>query len=71
MGISHTPEELADKMDACGHPFVPGSECDVLFVPGAGEAIRQKVDAMMQCTAAVWSRSFLRACQLSQEVEWP
>jgi hypothetical protein len=40
-------EELADKMEACGHPFILGSECDVLFVPEAKEKIRQKVDAMI------------------------
>lgn len=40
-------EELAAKMDACRHPFILGSECDVLSVPGAEERIRQKVDAMM------------------------
>ncbi len=45
--------ELADKMDACGHPFILGSECDVLFVPDAQEKIRLKVDAMMQGALAV------------------
>ena len=39
--------ELAAKMAACKHPFIVGSECDVLFVPNAQETIRRKVDAMM------------------------
>jgi hypothetical protein len=46
-------EELADNMERCGHPFILGSECDVLFVPNAQETIRQKVDAMMQGALAV------------------
>jgi len=33
-------------MKACGHPHIVGSECDVLFVPDAQDAIRKKVDAM-------------------------
>jgi hypothetical protein len=40
-------EELVAKMKACGHPYIVGSECDVLFVPGAQDTIRAKVDAMM------------------------
>jgi hypothetical protein len=40
-------EELVEKMKACGHPYIVGTECDVLFVPGAQDTIRAKVDAMM------------------------
>lgn len=39
--------ELIALMRACGHPHILGTECDVLFVPEAEEAIRRKVDAMM------------------------
>ena len=39
--------ELLANMKACGHPHILGSECDVLFVPEASEAILTKVDAMM------------------------
>ena len=35
-------KELAAQMKACGHAHIPGSECDVLFVPEAGETIREK-----------------------------
>jgi uroporphyrinogen-III decarboxylase len=41
--------ELINKMKACGHPHVLGSECDVLFVPEAEATIAKKVDAMMTC----------------------
>jgi hypothetical protein len=39
--------ELLAKMKACGHPHIAGTECDVLFVPEAQEAIRRKVEAFM------------------------
>jgi hypothetical protein len=43
--------ELVANMKACGHPHILGSECDVLFVPEAREAILAKVDAMMAVAA--------------------
>lgn len=46
-------EELVTMMKACGHPYIVGSECDVLFVPEAQEAIRNKVDAMIFGAVAV------------------
>ncbi len=45
-------DELVEKMKACGHPYIVGTECDVLFVPGAQETIRAKVDAMMSVVAS-------------------
>ncbi|MEI8341083.1 MAG: uroporphyrinogen decarboxylase family protein [Verrucomicrobiota bacterium] len=39
--------ELLDKMRATGHPFILGSECDVLSVPGSEEQILSKVNAFM------------------------
>ncbi len=45
-------EELLQRMRACGHPYILGSECDVLFVPEACEAISKKVDAMMAVAIA-------------------
>jgi uroporphyrinogen-III decarboxylase len=44
--------ELLTKMRATGHPFMLGSECDVLSVPGAHETIRRKVAAFMAIDAA-------------------
>jgi hypothetical protein len=43
--------ELIANMQACGHPHIVGSECDVLFVPEAQHAIHAKVHAIMSCTA--------------------
>ncbi|MFA7345046.1 MAG: uroporphyrinogen decarboxylase family protein [Terrimicrobiaceae bacterium] len=39
--------ELLEKMRATGHPFILGSECDVLSVPGSEKEILSKVDAFM------------------------
>ena len=39
--------DLRERMQACGHPHILGSECDVLHVPGAAETIRRKVEAML------------------------
>ncbi len=42
--------ELLGKMRETRHPFILGSECDVLSVPGAEAVIRSKVDAFVRCT---------------------
>ena len=39
--------ELLEKMRAAGHPFILGSECDVLSVPGSEQEILAKVVAFM------------------------
>jgi hypothetical protein len=44
--------ELLANMRACGHPHILGSECDVLFVAEARDAIWKKVDAMMTAATA-------------------
>jgi uroporphyrinogen-III decarboxylase len=44
-------EELLMKMKECGHPYILGSECDVLYVPEARDAILKKVNAMMAVAA--------------------
>jgi hypothetical protein len=44
-----TCESLA-KMRATGHPYILGSECDVLHVPDAAETIKKKVDVMLTCS---------------------
>jgi hypothetical protein len=41
--------ELLHRMGQVGHPFILGSECDVLNVPGSTEVIRGKVDAFVRC----------------------
>ena len=44
--------ELFEKMRATGHPFILGSECDVLSVPGSAQEILSKVDAFMKISTA-------------------
>jgi uroporphyrinogen-III decarboxylase len=39
--------ELVVEMRDTGHPFILGSECDVLHVPEAATTIRRKVEAML------------------------
>jgi uroporphyrinogen-III decarboxylase len=45
--VASTADELVAKMRQVGHPFILGSECDVLSVPGCDETIRQKVQAFV------------------------
>ena len=40
--------ELDQKMKATGHPFILGSECDVLSVPGCEATIKAKVEAFLR-----------------------
>lgn len=40
--------ELLARMRDTGHPFILGSECDVLSVPGSEETIKRKVRAMLE-----------------------
>jgi len=47
--------ELIDKMKATGHPFILGSECDVLSVPKCEASIWNKVNAFMECGCAAKS----------------
>lgn len=47
-GVEKLSVELLEKMQACGHPFILGSECDVLSVPGSEQEILGKVDAFMK-----------------------
>jgi uroporphyrinogen-III decarboxylase len=47
--VERLARELLEKMRATGHPFILGSECDVLSVPGSEAAIMAKVEAFMKC----------------------
>lgn len=40
---------LIDRMHHAGHPFILGSECDLLSVPGCEETIMNKALAILQC----------------------
>jgi uroporphyrinogen-III decarboxylase len=42
--------ETIQKMRETGHPFILGSECDVLSVPGSEEVIKRKVDLFLTCS---------------------
>jgi hypothetical protein len=46
--------------DACGHPHIPGSECDVLHVPGAAGTICRKVAT--RCWTAGGDRGAPHGC---------
>lgn len=47
--VERMAEELISRMRQVGHPFILGSECDVLSVPGSEREIIGKVDAFMRC----------------------
>ena len=47
--VENKTRELAQKMRDTGHPFILGSECDVLSVPGSEAVIRNKVQAFLSC----------------------
>jgi hypothetical protein len=40
-------DELEAKMRATGHPFILGTECDTLHVPGCGDIICGKIHRML------------------------
>ena len=47
--VEHQACELLHRMTEAGHPFILGSECDVLNVPGSTAVIRDKVEAFVHC----------------------
>jgi uroporphyrinogen-III decarboxylase len=46
--VERLAKSLVEKMREAGHPFILGSECDVLSVPGSEREILAKVDAFMR-----------------------
>lgn len=42
--------EAVTRMRETGHPFILGSECDVLSVPGREDVIKAKVHAFLTCS---------------------
>ncbi len=46
--VRRLTRETVSNMQACGHPHICGSECDVLHVPDAAATIRHKVDVMLE-----------------------
>lgn len=49
--VEERTRTLLTRMAASGHPFILGSECDVLSVPAAHTTISRKVRALMNVTA--------------------
>lgn len=47
--VEEMSEELLTKMTATNHPFILGSECDVLSVPGYEKTILNKINIMLNC----------------------
>lgn len=49
--VERQGEALVQKMREVRHPFILGTECDVLSVPGCEETISRKVAAIQRCGA--------------------
>jgi len=50
--VAEQTRELLKRMRAVGHPFILGSECDILSVPGHQAAIQEKVATFLTCNVA-------------------
>ncbi len=48
-GIPAMVSEIEDRLRASGHPYIIGSECDVLSMPGYEQTIMEKVVAFTRC----------------------
>ena len=46
--VAHQAHELIERMRDTGHPFILGTECDVLHVPGCEHTIKSRVDAILE-----------------------
>jgi len=46
--VAYRAEQLVRKMQEAGHPFILGTECDVLSVPGCEQVIERKINALMK-----------------------
>lgn len=44
--VRHQAEELTRRMEEIGHPFILGSECDILNVPGHEDTLMAKADIL-------------------------
>ncbi len=47
--VERLTRQLLQRMRGAEHPFILGSECDVLSVPGAEHTIHSKVAAFLEC----------------------
>jgi uroporphyrinogen-III decarboxylase len=46
--VRELSDQLLERMHEVGHPFILGSECDVLSVPGSEQTIMAKVDEFLK-----------------------
>ena len=46
--VRQLSDTLHQRMRSIGHPFILGSECDILSVPGSEQTIQAKVEAFLQ-----------------------
>jgi uroporphyrinogen-III decarboxylase len=46
--VERLTRQLVANIRATGHPFIVGSECDVLSVPGCETVIERKIQAMLR-----------------------
>ena len=51
-GVADLVQEIERRLAPSGHPFIVGSECDVLAMPGYEQKIMAKVKAMCHCGCA-------------------
>ena len=51
-GVAELVQEIERRLMPSGHPFIVGSECDVLAMPGYEQKIMAKVKAMCHCGCA-------------------
>lgn len=49
--VSDMARELESRMQATGHPFILGTECDTLHVEGCGEIISRKLHRMLDASS--------------------
>jgi hypothetical protein len=45
--VRQLSRDLIRQMGELGHPFILGSECDILSVPGSEQIIKDKVEAFL------------------------
>jgi len=46
--VRQLSDDLTNRMSETGHPFILGSECDILSVPGREQTIKAKVDEFLR-----------------------
>jgi uroporphyrinogen-III decarboxylase len=55
-GVPGMVRAIDEKMGESGHPYIVGSECDILSMPGYEKAIMKKVEAFVSTACACYAR---------------